>query len=439
MLEGLSQKPPRRETARSGRLFDPRGSPLVAGRVLAARSAQEIEHHSDIVVPDLGKTLPKEFRDKITETLFRKGSLYVPNVKDGENIVLDVDTAPADTRAEKKLEYLDFSEMEIEAVFEAHTRYKTNLSFGDTQQQGIYLTHLLAAAGFDSANTDDDNYSYVSAFMRGAAEAIAQERKHNHTKKPCLAREAFLAQFFATKKQIAHPLPEQDDASKKRGRKIYRKDAPYRQLSLLFMPKIWDDMNQEERLWLLDSVVTVYEYTANPAEIDSPELFLRLTQILVQEQDVGVRSLIYLLFDTVPYALVPQEAKNALARVIAERKEFQAPIAVALLTDLGDKTGIKSHDLVQLRQEYLVFRQNVLDRLAQPSEELAAMSFPDWMKLVQDVEHLSLLSITDDKEEADILAQEKFGIELELSPYQCLEQGGYSGTNALYILSEAAN
>lgn len=423
-MEGLLHNPsaarsrsPRREAPRPGHLFDPRGATLTSEGALVTPPRPGLdEHRSDIIIPALQETMPEELRGKVS-VASRRGLLYVPEGKGEKGIEIDISRVPKELRAEKKFEYLDFTEKEIEVVLQAHDRYAKNLFSGDPRQQGIYVGRLLEAAGFRAENKEGNN---TAAFVRGVVEVVAQECAQNRAQKPCFAREDFLANWLATKEQISHPLPEQEqeDAHEKHGRKMYHEDAPYRQLSLLFMPKIWNSMNQEERLLLLDSVVTLYEYTANPAAIDSPELFLRLTQILAQEQDVGARSLIYLLFDAVPYTIVPQEAKNALARAIVARKEFQAPIAIALLTDPGDKTGAKNPDILRLRQKYIAFRQEVLGRLAQPAETLAAMPFPQWMKLVQDVEHLSLLSITDDKEEADTLAQEKFGIELELSPYE---------------------
>ncbi len=385
-------------------IIDPRGAPLRQAEPLVTRRASRVEKiipssGGGIVIPDVRTTLPKELKGK--EFHSKDGLLYLPSEKDDQKVVeTDITSAPKELREEQPVEYFGFKASEVMAVQDTHRRYAKNLYSGLPEQKAIYLCRLMEAAGFPTEQAEDDG---AVAFVHGMARVIARESREKDGEKPSFVREGFLGKFCADFGQPRHPTTSSEAGS-------------YRNLALLLMPDIWNDLKPNERRWVMDSLLSLYEYTENAEDIYSPEVFLRAAEIVDTEEDAGVRSLIYLLCEMVPYGQIPEEAKDSLAKTIARRKEYHAPIATALLTDpvarAKEATGRGT-----LRNEYAAFRKDVLDRLSGDIDELARLPLAEWVKLVQDIERLNLLTVTDDPEEQAQLGKETFGIELEFAPY----------------------
>ncbi len=385
-------------------IIDPRGAPLRQTEPLitspASRLAEKLPSTGgSIVIPDVRTTLPKELKGKGFHT--KDGLLYLPPEKDDRTAVeTDITSAPKELREEQPVEYFGFKASEVMAVQDAHRRYAKNLYSGLPEQRAIYLTRLMEAAGFPTEQAEDDG---AVAFVHGIARVIARESTEKDGEKPSFVREGFLGKFCADFGQPRHPKASSEAGS-------------YRNLALLLMPDIWNDLKPNERRWALDSLLSLYEYTENAEDIYSPEVFLRAAEIVDKEEDAGVRSLVYLLCEMVPYGQIPEEAKDSLAKTIARRKEYHAPIATALLTDpVARAKEVAGRGT--LRTEYVAFRKDVLDRLSGDIDELARLPLADWVKLVQDIERLNLLTVTDDPEEQAQLGEETFGIELEFAPY----------------------
>ncbi len=399
------------------------------GDRILSRQAHPASRDTRVVVPSIAKAIPDEFKQNAFSRS-SDGGIYIPADTSSDQVLVetDISKAPKEHLKEERPEYFGFAPEEIERVRDAHRKFSPNLYTGHPDQQAIYISRLMEAAGFSPVSKESGN---ATTFVRGAAQAIAIERAETPGSKLTLAREGFLAEFFAEHQVVLHPSiqrSEIDDtpttgrrldregnemALKKR---VYKGEAPYQQIALLFMPEIWGELRVDERCLLVDSISSLYQYTANPSEIYSPEVFLRCADIIKQEKDVQVRALLYLLFDTVPYEIIPREAKEALAETVAAQREYQAPIAIALLTDPAAQSR-EGGALTKLRDQYLEFRGQVLDRVSGNLNTLAQLSAGEWVKLLKDIDRLNLLTITDNEAEAEELGRQKFGIEFEFAPY----------------------
>jgi hypothetical protein len=174
------------------------------------------------------------------------------------------------------------------------------------------------------------------------------------------------------------------------------------------MPEIWQVLSDSQRNKLLNDVLFLLSATVNYKDIKINRLLIRLAELSVSEQNLTSRSIIYAILNSIDYKTIPQEAKKNASAAMIRNKEYSSGLAISLLADQTEKDFI-----ADFKANYEKYEMSVMAELGLPLKILSDYSSEKWLKLVERVKNLNLLSWEGSSHPA---GNRNFGIELEMAP-----------------------
>jgi|GEM_PF-3800999 hypothetical protein len=203
--------------------------------------------------------------------------------------------------------------------------------------------------------------------------------------------------------------PEETNWKQSLTHPLAKERAPYDNLALLFMAKLWNRYGVGQKRGLLRALLILFEYTVNPEDIKAGRLMIRLGEILEDTEDKRQRELIYALMEIVNgKGGLPKAARSALIRTIERHREYGASVVLSFLMD----ERWKEAEDAKFRQGYSDYLAGTLGKLSCSIEELDRLSPAEWMKLCNEVLALNLITYGQPEGEN----RGKVGIEIELVP-----------------------